>query len=76
MCTGIGMNMFQFLHVYQMFKSKSSIGQSEYAIIGYLVCFIVWFLYGCKKNDNVIKFSNVTAIISSLILLITIYYYR
>ena len=76
MCVGVGMSLFQFLHIYQMYVSKSSIGQSEYAIIGYLFCFMVWFLYGCKKNDNVIKITNAFAIIVNIILVSTVYYYR
>jgi uncharacterized protein with PQ loop repeat len=72
----VAMPLSTSLHMFRMYKKKSSLGQS----IGYpfvlLLGSTIWLLYGIEIQDTMLILTNVLWITMNIIYVGFIYYYR
>lgn len=72
---GIGMGLFPLLHVWEMWRVKSSAGQSFVGVLFLEAGIATWLVYGILKKDRVIVLANGIGVIVGLVYLLTIRYY-
>jgi uncharacterized protein with PQ loop repeat len=75
MVMGVLMGLFPLLHIHEMYKYQSSIGQSFVGVIFWEVGIATWLIYGILKKDRVIVIANSIAVSVGLLYLMAIKYY-
>jgi uncharacterized protein with PQ loop repeat len=75
MVMGVMMGLFPLLHVHEMYRSQSSIGQSFVGVIFWELGIATWLIYGILKKDRVIVIANWIAVSVGLLYLLAIRYY-
>ena len=62
MVMGVLMGLFPLLHVYEMHRCHSSVGQSFVGVIFWELGIATWLVYGILKKDRVIVIANSIAV--------------
>jgi uncharacterized protein with PQ loop repeat len=75
MVMGVLMGLFPLLHIYEMHRCQSSIGQSFVGIVFWELGIATWLIYGILKKDRVIVIANCIAVAVGLLYLLAIRYY-
>jgi MtN3 and saliva related transmembrane protein len=73
---GIFMSLLMIPHIYRMWQEKSSSGQSLLSLSGYLICFVLWIIYGIEKQNTPLIICNTLSTLLGVAYWITIVYYR
>lgn len=75
MVMGVLMGLFPLLHIHEMYRCQSSIGQSFVGVIFWELGIATWLIYGILKKDRVIVIANWIAVSVGLLYLLAIRYY-
>ena len=62
MVMGVLMGLFPLLHIHEMYRCQSSIGQSFVGVIFWELGIATWLIYGILKKDRVIVIANWIAV--------------
>jgi uncharacterized protein with PQ loop repeat len=72
---GIMMGLVPLLHIYEMYRCRSSVGQSFVGVVFWELGIATWLIYGVLKKDRVIVIANWIALSVGLLYLLAIRYY-
>jgi uncharacterized protein with PQ loop repeat len=75
MLVGVLMGLLPLLHVYEMHRCRSSVGQSFPGVVFWELGIATWLIYGILKKDRVIVIANWIAVSVGLLYLLAIRYY-
>ena len=75
MVMGVMMGLFPLLHVQEMYRCQSSVGQSFVGVAFWEVGIATWLVYGILMKDRVIVIANFVSVVVGLIYLWAIRYY-
>lgn len=69
------MGLFPLLHVQEMYRVQSSLGQSFVGVAFWEVGIATWLVYGILHKDRVIVIANFVTLVVGLLYLGAIWYY-